>query len=80
MIAHLCGQTIEEWMPVDDDKHQCKVMAGVADAFIALPGMYLLTSPEFLLLLLPCQQLQSGFSDNLLGFGEIGHSDLVWAL
>ncbi len=80
MVAHLCGQTIGESMPADDEEHQCKVMAGLADAFIALPGMYLLTSPEFLLLLLPCQQLQSGFSDNLLGFGEIGHSALVPAL
>jgi len=67
-------------MPADDEEHQCKVMAGLADAFIALPGMYFLTSPEFLLLLLPCQQLQSGCSDNLLGFGEIVHSPLVRAL
>ncbi len=80
MVAQLCGQTIGELIPVDDMHQRKAEMARLADAFIALPGMYFLTSPEFLLLLLPCQQLQSGCSDNLPQFGEIGHSALVPAL
>ncbi len=79
MVAQLCGQTIGELIPVDDMHQRKAEMARLADAFIALPGMYFLTSPEFLLLL-PCQQLQSGCSDNLPQFGEIGHSALVPAL
>ncbi len=80
VVAQLCGQTIGELIPVDDMHQRKAEMARLADAFIALPGMYFLTSPEFLLLLLlPCQQLRSGCSDNLPQFGEIGHSALVLA-
>ncbi len=78
MVAQLCGQTIGELIPVDDMHQRKAEMARLADAFIALPGMYFLTSPEFLLL--PCQQLQSGCSDNLPQFAEIGHSALVLAV
>jgi hypothetical protein len=78
VVAQLCGQTIGDLIPVDD-MHQHKAeIARLADAFIALPGMYFLMSPEFLLLL--PYQLQSGCSDNLPQFGEIGHSARVLAL
>ena len=79
MVAQLCGQTIGDLIPVDDMHQRKAEMARLADAFIALPGMYFLMSPEFLLLL-PYQQLQSGCSDNLPQFGEIGHSARVPAL
>ncbi|CAM6023326.1 unnamed protein product [Sphagnum balticum] len=79
MVAQLCGQTIGDLIPVDDMHQRKAEMARLADAFIALPGMYFLTSPEFLILL-PYQQLQSGCSDNLPQFGEIGHSTQVPAL
>jgi hypothetical protein len=40
MGAQICGQTIGQLIPVDDMHQRKAEMARLADAFIALPGMY----------------------------------------